>query len=217
MLNLNTVTSCIGFSGVTTVDGEVGMIDRIQIALGLEAHGVEVAIDLAALAGDGVGRRCCRHTATMQGWVVDTSITMPVCGSVIRAAGRKVPGFPLMTISSSMPLRMAICGQVGMRTSPTRTGLRKSAGVPSTGRISPVTRLPASAGVKRSAKTCMRLVGDIAIAFALQREMAVVGQVGDGRPVGRGAIFQLQRIVAGDRIGDRRGQLRRESRHRHRD
>ena len=58
----------------------------------------------------------------MQGCVVDTSITMPVWGSVIRAAGRKVPGLPLMTNSSSMPLRMAIWGKSEVRRSPTRTG-----------------------------------------------------------------------------------------------
>ena len=39
----------------------------------------------------------------MQGWVVKTSITIPVCGSLNLAAGRSVPGLLLITMLISNP------------------------------------------------------------------------------------------------------------------
>src|SRR5262245_28356803 len=39
----------------------------------------------------------------------------------------------------------------------------------------------------------------------------MVGEIGHRRAVRRGAIFQLERVIAGDRVSDRRGQFTRKA------
>ena len=75
----------------------------------------------------------------------------------------------------------------GESASPSRRGRRKSKGVPSTSRTSPVGMSRASVGVNASGRERELVVVDRPAALAVEVEVAVVGEVDDGVAVGRGA------------------------------